>query len=263
MLGFCRTSTLGVPMLAQDALDHYLLFHDLRGSSADYYRRVVSAYRTQCGDEIDSRKLSEWLGRLKDAGRSDYYRRSVRNGLGALLRFCGDKGPIRPIRLSPLENDCWTVEDVRKLIAACNGDAWWQAFIEAAWSTGLSGCDLLRLTRDNVRGDGVVVTRRSKTGKPVCCWIRPELLATRPAKGELWPWEKSAEWMRRQFAEIVRRAGLRGTLKKLRRSAAASVEVLHPQQAHQFLANTRRVCEAHYLPASLFVRAPLTPASLT
>lgn len=249
-------------MNAKECLNEYLVYHDVRPSTAAFYKRCVTVWVRSNGERIDSRKLSEWLGDLKAQGKSDYYRRSLKNGLQALIRASGDEGKIRPIRCEPLDHKFWSAEDVRRLIDAAKDD-WWKSLIAAGWCTGFSQIDLVdRLRRDQIRHDGVVVTRRSKTGKLVVGQLEDWVLEILPGTDPVWKWGKSWEMFRKRFRNFVWKARLQGSFKTLRRSAAASVEAAHREQAHRFLGNTRQVCERHYLPASLLVGDALRPESL-
>ena len=248
-------------MNAIEKLEDYLVYRDLKPATCEYYRRVVQVWVRSNGDQLDSRKLSEWLGQLRASGKSDHYRRSLKNGLQAILRFGGDEGRIRPVKCAPLDHRFWSADDVRKLIASANDD-WWKTLIAAGWCLGFSQCDLLSLRRHNIQPNGVVVTRRQKTGKLVTGQLEQWILDRMPETDPVWQYDRSPEWFRKQFRRICYRARLQGTFKQLRRSAAASVEARYREQSHRFLGNTRAVCEQHYLPQSLLAEHALRPEIL-
>lgn len=248
-------------MNAIEKLGDYLVYRDLKASTAEYYRRVVQVYVRANGVELDSRKLSEWLGDLRSKGKSDHYRRSLKNGLQAILRFNGDEGRIRPVKCAPLDHRFWNADEVRRLIEAAP-DRWWKTIIGAGWCLGFSQCDLLALKRHNLHENGIVVTRRQKTGKLVSGQLEPWILEQMPATDPIWKYDRTKEWFRKQFRRICWKARLDGSFKQLRRSAAASVEARYREQAHRFLGNTRAVCEQHYLPQSLLAEHALRPEIL-
>jgi integrase len=244
-------------------LDDYVLTHEIKASSADFYRRVVSALCTWYGrgltaEEFTVDLVNRFLLFKQEAKLTSAYRRSLRNGLRALLNHAGRSGKLRPVRLVLDDPDCWTPEEVCRLVDACPNELWRQR-LELAYYTGLSYCDLILVTRADIR-DGVLHWHRQKTGEPVWVPIPDSLLCRLPESGTLFGLDCSDEWFRRQFDKIVKAAGLAGTFKKLRKSAGTSVESRHPGAGHLFLANSRKVFELHYLARKTF--KPLSPEPL-
>ncbi len=257
-------------MPANKVVESYLLEHDLRPTTADYYRRVWSVFRAWLSEQppgttFSAQSVSQFLLAKQIAGRSPDYRRSLRNGLVALLRHRGDTDRVRPVKLRPLEPECWTTEQVVRLVATARqyryrrDPDYWPTLIEAAYYTGLCQVDLETITRVHIAPDGTVCIRRSRTGKRVVAWLPTEILASRPGTGPLWPRQISAEMFRRHFAKIVTMAGLAGTFKRLRKSSGTAVEQLYPGRGHEHLANSRAVFERHYLAASHVPPALLPP----
>lgn len=238
-------------------LESYLLSRELKPNSERWYREVASLFthwaKEDSADTFTAENISRFLAEKQQSGLSSYYRKSLRNGLVALLRFHGDSGKVRPVKLSTLEHETWTREEVGKLIAAVatvirtdGGRVYWRTLIEAAYWSGLSQCDLHNLERRHIGRDGTVRGERQKTGKPFLTYIPPELIAHAKHSGPIWPLQTSGEYFRRTFAKIVQAAGLVGTFKTLRKSSGTSVERLHPGQGHRHLANSRAVFERHY-----------------
>lgn len=244
-------------------LDDYVLTHELRDSTSDFYRRVVSTLCTWHGcviakAEFTVELVNRFLLAKQEAKLTSAYRKSLRNGLRALLNHAGQEGKLRPVRLVLDDPDCWTPEEVRRLVDACPNELWRQR-IELAYYSGLSFGDLVLVRREDIRG-GVLHWRRQKTGEPVWAEIPDSLLCRLPAEGLLFGMDCSDEWFRKQFNAIVVAAGLSGTFKKLRKSAGTSVESKHPGSGHLFLGNSRKVFELHYL-AKKSCR-PLSPEPL-
>lgn len=238
-------------MFLSDALEDYLLTHDLADGSEDYYRRTVGVFTSWNGrniskEEFTTDTVNRFIRDKQQAGRSSHYCRSLRNGLRALLRHIhGDCGKLRPVRCKELLSDTWTPEEVGRLADAAN-DLRMRRTIWGAYYTGLSQCDLWRLERQHVTAGGVIHFARQKTGKRVVVAIPLDLLAELPTEGRLFPLDFSEEWFRRLFANIVKKAGLCGTFKKLRRSSGTAIEMLHPGRGHVHLGNTREIFEKHY-----------------
>lgn len=237
----------------QDLLESYLLTRELRPSSERWYREVTAIFSAWlAGRDFTADNLSRFLAEKQRAGLSADYRKSLRNGLVALLRFHGDDSRVRPVKLTTLAHETWNDSQIRNLLAAVDtviagqeDRTYWRTIIEAAYWSGLSQCDLHRLDKRHIQNDGTLRGERAKTGKPFLTYIPPELTA-HVASGTIWPLRTSGEYFRRTFRRIVAKAGLRGTFKTLRKSSGTSVERLHPGQGHRHLANSRAIFERHY-----------------
>ena len=264
VLGFADNPKIGADCVTVwSVLEDYTLTHELRASTADYYRRVVSALTTWYGGDVPREAFTvelcnRFLVFKQEAKLTSAYRKSLRNALRALLNHIGREGKLRPVRLKLDDPDCWTPAEVARLVDAAPNELWRQR-IELGYYTGLSYGDLILIQRSDIRGN-VLHWRRQKTGEPVWVEIPDSLLCRLPASGSLFGLDCTDEWFRRQFAKIVAAAGLAGTWKKLRKSAGTSVEARHPGAGHLFLANSRKVFEQHYL-ARKSVR-PLSPEPL-
>lgn len=261
-----------------DLVESYILARELAASSVGYYRRLATVLCSWAQRRIPEVEFTVDLANrfLRDkqaAGRSSYYRKSLRNGLRALLGFhLGPvRGQLRPVKLDELTPTAWTTQEIVALIDACafirgaERQSYMRSLIAVAYYTGLSQGDLHRLERRDFDAAGVLRTKRNKTGRRVVACVSPAILALldeRPAKGPLWPCSTSREAFRRVFARVVKRAGLRGSFKTLRKSSGTAVEKLHPGRGHEHLANSRQVFERHYLDPSQDDRQPLTPPRL-
>lgn len=217
--------------------------------------------------------LSQFLSDQQRLGKSSHYRKSLRGGLRALLRHADERFAdcrVRPVRTDMIEPEAWTAEEVGQLVAAVEqvfhgkptspADChYWRTIILVAYYTGASQIDIHHLCVRNFRKDGLVRYTRSKTGKQVVTAVPVSFLADLPTGNPLWPLKTSVETFRIDFARIVKKAGLVGTFKKLRKSSGTSVDDLHPGRGHEHLGNTRRVFEMHYRAASLIDAKPILP----
>jgi hypothetical protein len=235
-----------------ELVERYIQQHELKPGTETYYRRVFSVWLGWSGGKQPTADgVSEFLRKKQLDGLSSYSRKSYRNALVALLRFSGDLGPVRPVKLDPLDPEAWTPDEVRQLVSTAaamfNGKdrEWWVSLIDAAYSSGFNWCDLSRIAVEDVGPDGVLKTHRSKTGKRAVVYV-PRRCVEWAGSGLVWKWPHSAEWFRRRFASIVKRAGLVGTFKRLRKTAGNAVEDQWPGHGHEYLANSRSVFEAHY-----------------
>jgi hypothetical protein len=254
----------------RDLLDEYLLTRETSKNTDEYYRKTVSIFCGTMGSgwlkDFHADNVSKFLAIKQHDEKSSYYRKSLRNGLVALLRFHGDCGRVRSVRLAVLDHAIWTAGDVRKLIDACQivfqaeprECQFWQTLIAAAWYSGLSAVDLHLLERRHVEPSGRVKWSRTKTGVPVITFIPPSLVA-HVVDGPAWPLRTSKEWFRRTFQRIVKESGLRGSFKMLRRSCGSSIESLHPGRGHEHLGNSRAIFERHY---DFSEHEPMKPESL-
>jgi integrase len=169
-------------------------------------------------------------------------------------------GKVRRRQKSP---EAWSIEDVGKLYTIANGlwgkyggrvpkRLYWTAYILAAWSTGLRRCDLLSLRREDIPPSGRIVMVQIKSGRHVFGQLSKEamlaladLAATHKDPLVFPHWCRVPTW-RKIAQRLVRRAGLRLSIGKLRASAGTAVEILHPGLGPQFLGNTPAIFYAHY-----------------
>jgi integrase len=246
-------------------LEDYILSHDLNGGTPSHYRRVLSVFCGWYGGPVPKEAFTvelcnRFLLAKKEEGAASYYQKSLRNVLRAWLNHAGIAGKLRPVRRGPLNPLVWTPAEVERLIKAAPSRAW-RVRIAAAYYTGLNIVDLERVERRHII-DGVLRWRRQKTGKLVVVAIPLWLLDLLPEDGPICPWDKTGEYMRRQFRAIVASAGLRGTFKTLRKTSGTIVESLHPGCGHLHLGNSRQVFELHYMDPERSL-VPLSMSSLS
>lgn len=254
-------------------LEAYLLQHDLAETTIEYYRKSVQVYRgwsvSSGVQEFSAESVSQFLLAKQEAGKSSYYRGSLRNALRALLRFKGCQDKLRQVKLGALSPSAWTPDEIAKLIAACDdmpesSRVFWETIIAGAYYTGLSQADLHRVRLDDFAADGTLEIARRKTGRIAFVAIPLDVLTrVRPhSDGRCWPLLTSREWFRRTFARIVKRTGLQGPFPKLRKSSGTYAELLNPGRGHEHLANSRKVFETNYLSRRHIPKTPLSPPQL-
>lgn len=252
----------------RELIERRTLYEDLAPETRAWYKRIISVYCGWAGcdppiEEFNGPAISQFLADKQKKGRSSWYVASLRNGLVSLLRIVRGDGPcerVRTIRRSQLDPEAWTPAEVERLLLACNDlpetqRLHWQLVIAVAYYTGLDGCDVRRIEQKDIANDGTIIFRRRKTGKRVNVRIPPELVVIiRERCPRLRPCFNtgvSHEWFRTVFGRIVRKAGLFGTWKKLRKSSGSNVEVIAPGTGHRHLGNTRAIFERHYEAARL------------
>lgn len=157
--------------------------------------------------------------------------------------------------------DAWSVAEVRRLVAAADqtpGEwsggtlaSYWASYVRAAWDSGLRGCDLRSLEYQWINPEGRLAIQQKKTSRVVYAAFRPSTLDAikdcwRDDRRLVWPLYCCLSEWRKTAAELVERAGLKGSIGKLRHSAGTSCEILHPGHGHHFLGNSQAVFDRHY-----------------
>lgn len=259
------------------ALENYLLYRDLASETVAWYRRIVSVFVGWAGADVplaefNGEQISRMILHKRELGRSPHYLRSLRNGLVALMHDIRGDGPrerVRGVRCPPLEPEGWTAAEVELLLSkGCQdmppaSQAKWRLCIALAYYTGLDRCDIERLEQKHFAANGALLLRRRKTNGASTGGVPPELLAAIrsdcPTRGPICCMGVTPEWFRNVFGRIVKRAGLFGTFKKLRKTSGSSVERLEPGRGHKHLGNTRAIFERHYEVRRLSQPEPTLP----
>ena len=200
-------------------------------------------------DLIDS-YLTHSLRHLA-ASTVDNHRRMLRS----LIRFAADERlvaksilrPLRRVKRNPPSPRAWSHAEIIKLLDACHGlpgrtlkcslETLMPAWILAAYSTGLRLNDLLAIRHEDLRGNRMMI-RQQKTSEPHIVFLDDNALAAIRKLprcgprifGDLVGRSRILVAMRK----LVKRAGLNGSTKYLRRSGATYCEV-HGIDATQHL----------------------------
>lgn len=240
-------------------------------------------------DELDERSVSEWLRSLAET-RAPATCRSKRVSILALWRAAADEDlcdpptrRVRSVRVVQEPVDCWTLEEVRQIRMACRKlqrwhpcglrrAVWWELAVCVAWDTALRRGDMLRLRAVTIEPTGRAVVVQHKTRRSLPVRLEEETLALlrkslRDAPRELvCPWPASEQTFCRQFARLVREAGVRpGCWKWLRRASITDCEAQHPgaggpQGGH---APGSRITALHYVnPRIVQGPEPVRPRAL-
>jgi integrase len=234
----------------------YGLFHDCKPETLRQYAISVRLFEQWAGgpvalEQLDAASVSAWIRDYAATGVAPNTVRSKRNHVVIMWRAASDEGlcelptrRVRPVRCPWKPPVAWTLEEVERLLVACQGlkrwhpcgirrSQWWDLAIRVAWDSGLRWEDQVRRLRlDQVRPDGAVAFGQSKTGRVATVRLAPSTLealaaslADRPRE-LVTPWPASHETFTKQFKRIVGLAGIRaGTWKYVRRSSATDCEL--------------------------------------
>jgi len=143
-----------------------------------------------------------------------------------------------------------------------------RAIILTGYYTGLRPCDLLDLRTSDFMQGGVLVIRQKKTDEaipielPADC--REAIAATYPQGRELvFPVSRKAVW--ESIRSLIKKAGIGGSLKWLRRTGATRCEQVQPGSAKAYLGHlTDGLAYRHYVDARQIVfTRPIPPCPTT
>ncbi len=267
------------PMRLVDYVPVYATTHEIDVETARQYRMTAKKLEEWAGAHVHLHDLTELF---VSAFLRDYSQvvkpgtvRSKRTQLMALWRSAADEylcePPTRRVRSAKVpwvSREAWTIEEVRKLVRAASWlqrrtkegiprSEWFDLAIRVAWDTGLRWGDMIRLRRENIIGN-LVVVGQSKTRRPQCGRLSlstlialEESLARHP-RHFVTPWGRSHETFTNQVRRLVGKAGIRpGTWKWLRRGGATDVEIQRPGQGmaarHLGHAPGSKIAEINYL----------------
>lgn len=185
---------------------------------------------------------------------------------------------VMRIKIPAKVQRAWTIDQMRTLLHTSEQwpgrypcgiarSRYWCCYIMAAWDSGLRGCDLRRIRRDEIARNGRLVIVQHKTGRLIRLQFRPQTLAAiaesfPPDRELVWPlFGRLATW-RREASRLVHAAGLQGTIGRIRHSSGTAVELKFPGQGHEHLGNTRAIFERHYLDHQKVAEVRILPDSL-
>jgi len=222
--------------------DQYVLIRNLSRGAAYLMRWSVRSFgrhvgRAPTAADLTDGAVSAWLASLASTA-APATRAEHRTHLLSLWRFaarqgyCQPPGDIRRERAPEPQPEAWTVEDVGRLLAACDrlgadGD-YLRTEISAAYESGIRKSDLHGLRRDQI-GETISGYRMSKTAWPHEPRLRPETVAAILAREGTHP--LACPWgprkYRRLWARLRQLAGVegRGGCQRLRRTGATWIAV--------------------------------------
>lgn len=275
--------------------DYALLYVRLMDGSDGYLRQMewaIHSFEQWLGRELDVVELTEDLinGYLASTRESlsSQTRLSRRNMLLRLWRHAStnpaltarpsipNRDLIARVRRIHSAPRLWGVNDCLRLLkesgklqgtyrGGISKPLYWQAWILASWSSGLRRCDLMQLARKDISPTRRVVIVQQKTGRHVVGEFLPEAMSAIDAlcdqhgKQTIFPLWCSIRCWRKIARRLIRRAGIGGSIGKIRGSAGTAVEFRHPGQGHLFLGNSESVFQRHYLDRSLAEELPHPP----
>lgn len=278
-------------------VDEYDLERGLVKEAARQYRYAAKsisewAGRDLCVHELDADTFNRWVRALSEGHLSPSTVANRRRHLLALWRAAADRNladepprsrRLRPVKVPYAPPRAWTVDEIRELLATCSRlrrtrkgkvqrSVLWSLALRVAWESGMRLTDVLRLRVDEIQPDGLAVTGQSKTRRPIVFRLsEPTLallrdsLATHP-RPLVVPWTSTKESFRRQFALVVKRAGVRkGSWKWIRRASATDVEKACPGAgaAHLGHAHGSAIAAKHYLDPYIIGTQRTAPTALS
>lgn len=277
-----------------DFVTDYDLERGLGQASARQYRVAAEAMNKWAGRQVEASELepdlfNRWVRHLQEGRMAPATVANRRRHLLTLWRAAADRGlcsdpprRLRPAKVPYTPPRAWTVDEVRRVLEVTRllrrtrqgqmpRSEFWTLAVRIAWESGLRLGDTLKLRAEDIQPDGVVVMGQSKTMRPVVFVLSAktrqmiaESIAARPRSVVL-PWGSSRETFRKQFALIVKKAGIRrGTWKWLRRSSATDVEKACPGAGATHLGHARgsTIAARHYLDPYIVGAPSVAPTAL-
>lgn len=283
-------------MNLDNAIDDYATARAVRSSTLASYRLAIRSFsqwlgRPATAADLSPEMLNRWLRFLREADQlSSYSIATYRRSILVVYRWLArqrlverpDSLELTPIRCPATPRDVWTADEVRHLVASVekipderiqrSGIRWrafWRSLIMAGWDTAFRWSDLSRMKRTDIRPDGRLRIVQRKTGIEHVVRLRTETIA---AIGEtyvancdrqtIWP-VPYLTWRHRQFARLLRVAGMVGTLQKLRRSAITAAELETAGSGHLLAGHTTPATTFRwYIPRTALVQNPPAPPAL-
>lgn len=257
---------------------HYALEHDIKASTKEQLTIAVRLFERWAGpldlSEVTAERINEWLVLLAERNLSTATIASKRQAILTLVRAAAEEGlapfpaRVRRIKRGRRPPCAWSVEEVRLLLRAANGDKFWDPFIRVCWDTGLRLSDVLSLRTGDIRlVDGLICITQQKTGWMHLCRIRPSTVKavekrfSKPNQA-IFAWPGCRRKFFAKFAKLVAASGIRpGTTKWLRRASSTAVEAMQAGAAMAHLGHrTPGLAYQHYVdPTLLGINRPQPP----
>lgn len=287
-----KTTPISPDMTLLSYLATYLSQRDV----SEEYRRdllyTVNYFNGWAGDPVRLCDLSdELLNEYLSHASGKMAARSVKHHRTNLLSlwnaaYAADLVKLAPRRVRKIKVPrtvpvAWTVEQMRALLKAaenCTGtfhrrwkmkrSLFWRAYLCVAWDTGLRPLDLVLLRFDQIGTNGALVHVQHKTGDVKTCHLQPETMAAveaiaQPERDCIFGGVFGIHQIRKQFAKLVKQAGLVGSCKKLRKSSATAVECVQPGAASAHLGHrTPDMARRHYIDPQIARPAMVQPPCL-
>jgi len=266
------------PSTTLDAVvDRYALGRELAATSIAQHRYSVLSFSRHLGRaatiaDLTDDAVSGWLVALADQGQARETIRTKRRCLLTLWRaWCEDNTEwpwprrVRKIKRDTRDPQAWDEAQFARLVAFVrglpgtmkwHGVAWadfWTGYVLLGYDTGLRFGDLITVPLAPLAATGVLWVRQGKTGTPVSCELHDDLrqvlariVARRPEATFVALYRKKG--IQEEFKFILRRLGLPGSTKWLRRTGATWTEVAAPGSAMAYLGHkTPGLAYRHYV----------------
>jgi len=246
-------------MMLMDFVEHYALCRDLTAGYVEQLAICVKrleqfAERKLAVADLDDALVNRWIRHVQ-CFQSRQTACDKRRGLLTLWKaaaeegLCKPHGKIRLVKLPEKVVDGWSAAEASLLLktaAAMKGNQrkvgipkwlYWTSFIMASWDSALRLGDLLALERSDIwpapGGAGLLSIVMRKTGRQIRLQLRPATMQAIDASMQfggkrklIWPLGGHREAWYRQFKRLVKKAGLTGTSRYLRRGASSEAESL-------------------------------------
>lgn len=270
-----------------EAVARYLLTHRLRANSQYQLSRTVAlfeAYLRRSGQTCDLTDLtvSAWIAELERS----YGQRTVADHRVNILRLwrdaarygdCQLPANVRPAPKPQPLPIAWTLEELRTVIAVCSVQRgafqdgrpkalYLVTLIHADYDTGLRRSDLWELDRSQVRPDGVIILRQSKTGWPHFPRLRDKALqgfkrlgGQKPLRC---PYKHTGDFYKMWGGIVAQARVRRGAMQQIRRTGASHLAVDHPESVQGYLGHRTPTMQRHYVDRSIAQQKEAQPPEL-
>lgn len=228
--------------------------------------------------------FNRWLASLpfSPTTRGNYRRSALTLWKFAARLGLGDNVGEGIIRVKHSANPpiAWSMDELRRLVSHCQNlrgtlksgcpkSTFWTAFVLAGYELGIRRGDLHQLKCSQVRGNRVFVVQ-NKTGVPIGKIVTNELavlLSELRKRGDgktVFKWALSSDkWVHAGFKDVVKGAGLTGSIRYLRRSGATHCEIHCPGSAGRFLGHlSPGLAQRFYLDPTLMAETQPRPPGI-
>jgi integrase len=271
----------------------YSVERGLVESSAKNLHDVVNCFGRSLGRrpgllDLSTENVNQWIVEMQEAGLSPETIRSRRIALVGLWRQADEVGivehgpkRIRKVKCPQLIPTAWSIEEMQRLLIAAsevagtftvsgiNRAAFWRALILIGYHSGLRRADLLKIKPSDIQPDGALIVVQSKTGNVIRRSLPSDVMQSIqaiaiPRRRRLFGDVLSAARVRKGFQIIVKRAGLTGSMKRLRATGATWCEVETPGSAMRFLGHrTPGLAYKHYVDPRFISSSPVGPPAIS
>lgn len=229
-------------------LDDYRMERGIRDVTLARMRRSVTVYSEFIGHDATTADLARepvnrWIAWMLER-YSPKTTREFRGDLLSVWRFASDRdlcpypARIRVVHLPRPIPVAWTLDEVRRLVAACVGvrhGEYLALLWMVAYETGLRRGDLLKLNARDIAEDGTIRTVQHKTDVGHACRLSHATAERVRSRGGLKP-PVGVRRIYRLMERVREKAHVSsGALQQMRRTGATQVEMIQPGAAQRYL----------------------------